>query len=560
MSQLNVFYKHILSITELHHALNDDYIDHAYKHNFVIIYTSAILCVVMQFSNIIRVLLSTSALNTRNNQIYFSFYITLFIVALLPIIFRNYWPKKTTHIYYIQLILGSFYILWNLLLNSFTLNMQTSSSVIIFTSALIFTSILIHYKPLHTVPVQIASYLLFLALNYTYLSTGNIINITICVTTTIFSTLILYVQNLQLIHSQLELINTNQELQDSEDNLRLGLEKHQFIMNETNLFSFDWDLKKDIIYPSRICSETLDWPSCIIHPYTWIPEHDFIFPADQEVYIQFLHRCIEQKKRDSIEIRIKDNSLNYTWYRLQVFIQYDHNGNATMAIGVLLNIDGTTRLIENLNQQLYSHIEGAKQYLEQIKDTQEQTIIYRHDMRHSLKLMEQLAHQGNLEKLCSYLAETHSKLESIAPNYYCENETVNLILGSFSQIAHKKQISFVTDVVLPPELPIPDTELCSLLFNLLENALTAASNVEITDSKRYVKIRAAYNFHKLLIFTENDFNGDVHIKDDLPVPSSIHSDHGFGVKSIVSIVDKYNGLYTFDTDNQVFFAKILLEI
>ncbi len=560
MSQLNVFHKHILSIIELHRALKDDYIDHTYKHNFVIIYTGAVLSLFMQFANIVRVLSSNAALTTANNQFYFSFYIALFIVALLALILRNHWPKKTTHIYYIQLILGSFYILWNLLLNSFTLNMQTSSSVIIFTSALIFTSILFHYKPIHTMPVQITSYLLFIALNYKYLSQGNIINITICVVTTIFSTLILYVQNLQLIHSQLKLISTNQELQNSEDNLRLGLEKHQFIMNETNLFSFDWDLKKDIIYPSRNCSETLNWPSCIVHPYTWIPEHDFIFPADQEAYIQFLHHCVEQKKRDSIEIRIKDNSLNYTWYRLQVFIQYDHNGKATMAIGVLLNIDGTTRLIENLNQQLYSHIEGAKQYLEQIKDTQEQTIIYRHDMRHSLKLMEQLAHQGNLEKLCSYLAETHSKLESIVPNYYCENQTVNLILGSFSQIAHKKQINFVTDVVLPPELPISDTDLCSLLFNLLENSLTAASDVAIADSKRYVKIRAAYNFHKLLIFTENDFDGDVQIKDDLPVPSSNHPEHGFGVKSIVSIVDKYNGLYTFDANNQVFFAKILLEI
>ncbi len=498
-------------------------------------------------------------LETTNNRFYFFFYVALFIVAFIPIIFRKHWPKNETTIYYFQFAFCIFYVVWNLLLNSFTMNMQTSSSIIIFTSALIFTSILFHFKPIHTISVQVLAYALFLMLNYTYLSSGNITNLTIAVVTTVFCTLILYVQELNLIHSQLELIRANQELQNSEDMLRLGLEKHQFIMEETSLFSFDWDLIEDTFIPSRNCSEILNWPTSIRAPFSWVKANDNIFPADQKAFLTLMQECVKTKSRGSIDIRIKDHSLNYTWYRLQLFIQCDHNGKPTTAIGVLLNIDGTTKLRQNLNKQLHSQLEGTKQYLEQLKDSQEQAIIYRHDMRHSLKLMEQLAQQGNLEKLCSYLAETHTKLESITPNYYCENETVNLILSSFYQLAHKQNITFVTDVMLPPELPLADTEIASLLFNLLENALTAASNTP-QENLRYVKVRAAFNFNKLLIFTENGFAGEIIIKEELPVSPNEVNGHGFGIKSIVNIVEQYNGLYTFETKEQVFFAKILLEI
>lgn len=559
MASFHDFYNYVLSLKELHDAHKDDYVTSVLKNNFIIIYTGAVLSIVMQLFNIIRVLNSSSKLQTANNRFYFFFYIALFIVAFIPIIFRNHWPQSKTATYCLQLTFGIFYILWNLLLNSFTMNMQTSSSIIIFTSALIFTSILFHFKPMHTIIVQVLAYALFLMLNYAYLSYGNMTNLTIAVVTTVFCTLILYVQELNLIHSRLELIRANQDLQNSEDMLRIGLEKHQFIMEETSLFSFDWNLIEDTLIPSRNCSEILNWPATIRTPFSWVKANDNIFPADQSAFLNLMRECVKTKSRSSIDIRIKDQSLNYTWYRLQLFIQCDHNGKPTTAIGVLLNIDGPTRLIRNLNKQLHSQLEGTKQYLEQLKDSQEQAIIYRHDMRHSLKLMEQLAHQGNLEKLCSYLAETHTKLESITPNYYCENETVNLILSSFYQLAHQQNITFVTDIVLPPELPLADTEIASLLFNLLENALTAA-NTSGQENLRYVKVRAAFNYNKLLIFTENGFDGEIIMKDELPISPNESNEHGFGIKSIINIVEQYNGLYTFETKKQVFFAKILLEI
>lgn len=558
-SILRAIHEHVQFIFSLHYALEDEFTKSILKKNFIIIYSGAVLSIVIQFVNIIRVLTSNAGLSSANNRIYFYFYCALFFVSFFPLIFRNHWPKSHTFIYHLQFAFGIFYVIWNLLLNSYILHRQTNDSILIFTSALIFSSILFHFKIYHTVIFQIISSVAFLTINYYYLPLSNMINFTNAAIVTIFCTFILYSQELNLIHNQKELLKTNQELKNREDMLRLGLEKHQFIMDETNLFSFDWNLQKDICIPSRNCAETLGLPSFIEHPAKWFRNKELVFNADLNATIDLIQSCIREKKRGEIDLRLKDCSMNYTWYRLQIFIQCNHNNEPTLAIGVLLNIDGTTRLIHNLNMQLHTQITGTKQYLEQLKDEQEQAKIYRHDIRHSLKLMEQLASQGNMKKLCDYLEASQNELDSITPNHYCENEIANLILGSFEQLTRKQNIVFVTDVVLPQELPIVDTELCSLLFNLLENAVTAASNAT-EGSLRFVQIRSVYKNNKFLIFVENGFSGDLLMEDDLPLPLNQQENHGFGIKSIISIVEQHGGLHTFEVDDQKFYAKVLLEI
>lgn len=541
--------------------IEDIFLTSIIKKNAFIIYAGAILNLVFQLFNIARVFASNNKLQSMNNRIFFTFYITLFIVATTALIIRNRWPKDSQARYYLQLSSVIFYIYWNLFLNSYSIHVTPSSSKIVYISALIFSSILLRFKLLDIFLVVLSSGIVFLGINQNSLSSGDWINIVISIIATLLCTGILYLQELHMIQNRQQLLDMNTELKNREDSLRLGLERHQFIMEETNLFSFDWDLKKDILIPSRNCAETLNLPTYISNPTMWFQHRDHIFKADQQLYVELMESCVRDRKRGTVDLRIKDKSMNYTWYRLHLFIQLDHTNTTTLAIGVLLNIDGSTRLIHNLNKQLSTQIEGTKQHLEQLKDEQEQTKIYRHDIRHSLKLMEQLAAEGNLKKLCTYLAETQNKLETITPNHYCENEIVNLILGSFEQLAQKQSITFVTDVILPQDLPLGDTELCSLLFNLLENAVTAAGTSS-DEALRFVKIRSAYNNHKLLIFTQNGYSGDITLEDDLPVRTTSESseDHGFGIKSIVSIVEAHDGLYTFEINDQHFDARIMLEL
>lgn len=202
-------------------------------------------------------------------------------------------------------------------------------------------------------------------------------------------------------------------------------------------------------------------------------------------------------------------------------------------------------------------LEGADLQLSALQATQEQTVVYRHDMRHHLALLGEYLADDDIEKAKKYVKLTQADIEDITPNRYCENNTVNLILSFFAAKARKKGILFSVDAQLPQALSISETELCALLSNSIENAIEAASQVA---DEQFRKVRISCQTHKgkLLIFVENSFTGKLAIENGLP--QSRREDHGFGVKSIAMITEKYNGYCSFEAKDEIFTLRIVLPL
>ena len=227
---------------------------------------------------------------------------------------------------------------------------------------------------------------------------------------------------------------------------------------------------------------------------------------------------------------------------------------------LLMSVFSRTREMSRLQYDLRMGLEAANQYLREQKNMQEQAVVYRHDMRHHLSLIAGFAAEGNLHKLQEYLAKTEADIDGITPVRYCENETVNLILSSFSNKAKSVGVDLLLNVALPEgQLAINDTELCSLLSNALENAISAAAGVE-TEELRKVDLRIAIKDGKLLISTENAYAGQVKMNGGLPQSQSQEPGHGLGIKSMASIVEGYGGLYSFQASDGVFLLRLVLPL
>jgi two-component system sensor histidine kinase AgrC len=202
-------------------------------------------------------------------------------------------------------------------------------------------------------------------------------------------------------------------------------------------------------------------------------------------------------------------------------------------------------------------LESADQQLSALQATQEQAVIYRHDMKHHLALIEGYLADGDLEKADKYIRLAQADIEDITPNHYCENNTVNLILSSFAAKAKSRGVVLAVEAGLPDSLAISKTELCALLSNGLENAIEAAAQVA---DEQFRKARISCQTHKgnLLIFIENSFTGEVAMENGLP--QSRREGHGFGVKSIVMIAEKYKGYCSFEAKNEIFTLGIVLPL
>ena len=115
---------------------------------------------------------------------------------------------------------------------------------------------------------------------------------------------------------------------------------------------------------------------------------------------------------------------------------------------------------------------------------------------------------------------------------------------------------FTVDARLPKELPVSDTELCSILSNGLENAMRAVCALE--ESDRQVTFYCELKPNRLLIEICNPYAGELVMQDGLPV--SGREGHGYGCRSIRSIATQNRGLCTFDAEHGVFTLRVMIPL
>lgn len=202
-------------------------------------------------------------------------------------------------------------------------------------------------------------------------------------------------------------------------------------------------------------------------------------------------------------------------------------------------------------------IKQATSELSAFHELEQKTKIYRHDMRHHLLLIENYLTSGNSQMAIEYIKQIQSEIHAITPNRYCKNSVVNFILSSFQEKARAQKVTLSIKADLPEKLSFPDTQLCTLLSNSLENAIQAAAKIT-EDELKTVHIICRIHKNNLLICIENNYSEDVIMKNGLP--QSSQEGHGFGVKSIEMIVDQYHGIYSFSQNNGIFTLKIALPL
>lgn len=211
--------------------------------------------------------------------------------------------------------------------------------------------------------------------------------------------------------------------------------------------------------------------------------------------------------------------------------------------------------LQNEQNLLQMQITASKQNLEALKESQKKTIIYRHDMRHHLNLINAYLADNNKEAAQNYITEIEKSIESVAVETYCSNYSLNLIMHFYVAKAKEEHIDVEIQIDLPRELAVSDMDLCLVFSNAIENAVNALANIQSTKDKS-LKILCKTKNDKLFIQITNSFEGTIMFVDEIPISKS--ENHGLGTKSIAVIAEKYNGVYSFTAENGIFKTSIIL--
>lgn len=208
-----------------------------------------------------------------------------------------------------------------------------------------------------------------------------------------------------------------------------------------------------------------------------------------------------------------------------------------MFLAVYLREYEAKEVAERERWMLETRDNSAIEELEAWRQSGRELSILRHDMRHFLRGLAILVEEGHIDEALDRIDELCEANDRTAVRRYCANETVNIVLSSFSSDINKHGITADLRAAVPETVHVGDADLFSVLSNALENAIIAASAAP--EGKRFVDLDLRLEDGQLLLLVSNTFGRAPRMVDGVPVTQ--HAGHGFGTKSIKLAVERMSG-------------------
>ncbi len=179
-----------------------------------------------------------------------------------------------------------------------------------------------------------------------------------------------------------------------------------------------------------------------------------------------------------------------------------------------------------------------------------------HDLNNHLNVLYQLLEAGNTDEAKEYIKNISTPIMKLSKTVWTGADVIDVVINSKLEKMREKGISSEINVEFPQNTNISSHDMCTILANLLDNAIEAASVLE-KPGKISLTIRKINSFLMIKIS-----NSCVNRNEEFvyyPETTKKNKDlHGWGFPSVMDAVQKYNGsLKCVNKDNQ-FIVKIVL--
>lgn len=205
------------------------------------------------------------------------------------------------------------------------------------------------------------------------------------------------------------------------------------------------------------------------------------------------------------------------------------------------------RMMDQLWEEDKKHYESAQENIEVIN-------IKFHDLKHQIRALKA---GGSMEQ--GALDEMENAVNTYDTTVKSGNKALDVVLTEKSLLCEKRKIKLSTIVDASQLAGMAPSDIYSFFGNALDNAIEYVSKFP-EEEKRFIRFSLRSSGSLSLIHVENYFEGDLKVSDNgLPQTTKENADyHGFGVKSMKAIAEKYNGNVSFKAGDGLFSLDAVL--
>lgn len=182
----------------------------------------------------------------------------------------------------------------------------------------------------------------------------------------------------------------------------------------------------------------------------------------------------------------------------------------------------------------------------------------KHDLNNHLQVIHGYLDLNLYHKLDEYICSVEEGILINELFMNTGNLAIDSIVSSKIYLAKSHNIEVNIDIQIPPQINIEDNDMCSLLGNLLDNAIEACQRITQPSEKCFLDLKMFLIKKQICLVIINSTDGNIHRVGNTFISSKQCRDHGIGIKRIDEIVQKYGGYTDRKISNNNFECKILL--
>ena len=157
-----------------------------------------------------------------------------------------------------------------------------------------------------------------------------------------------------------------------------------------------------------------------------------------------------------------------------------------------------------LARRIFSSCQDAQmeKYQAEVENMYLQMRTLRHDFKNHLQVMKAHLELEEYRELGEYIVSLSDALVEVEKLIETGNVRLDAILNSKISLARSLEIGVNVKVVLPPRLPVTDYDLCTLLGNLLDNAIEGCQT-QREGEERFLRVYIGLLKEQLYISVSN---------------------------------------------------------
>lgn len=210
------------------------------------------------------------------------------------------------------------------------------------------------------------------------------------------------------------------------------------------------------------------------------------------------------------------------------------------------------------NEILKFEQEYVKTYVENANEQYEIISKLRHDFIDNYGVIHTLIKEKNIESAVKHIESNLNYIGESDKIIKTNNNVVNAVVNT--KFSKAQAMGIVVKSLLSSQFDyVEDIDLSRLLSNMLENSITACENITDTNAIKEIFLKITEDDCQYLFLLSNSIDSSV-LKNnqELNTTKADSKNHGYGVKIIKDIANKYNGDCDFYEEENVFYCYVTL--